>query len=367
MEIHCDRGDRLLVFAPHPDDESLACGALIHRALAAGAFVQVVIATNGDANPWPQRLVERRWHLDRESVARWGAMRKGEARAALHALGVPDDHVQFLQWPDQGLTARLVHDGQSSVAELAALIRLHRPTLVAMPSMRDSHPDHSALAILLKAALRAESSPARLLSYWLHGRGNAAIDSPMDVTLTPGELAAKRAAALSHVSQTHFGKARLLQFVGAGEHFLHPATGMPEASAQWRWTFKARGPLGLAGVRRVRVVAISTTGVLHASSFELRGKHGDGELRVLRRSPRTLTVEVDPLWPEPAWVVAKLDTDHSVNVYDPFRWIERLQPARAPSRIAPQPARIAQLLPDVAVAPTNTLAPTVADDHVASR
>ena len=162
MEIHCDRDDRLLVFAPHPDDESLACGALIHRALAAGAFVQVVIATNGDANPWPQRLVERRWHLDRESVERWGAMRKGEARAALQALGVHDDRVQFLHWPDQGLTARLVHDGQASVAELAALIRRHRPTLVAMPSVRDSHPDHSALAILLKAALRAEASPARL-------------------------------------------------------------------------------------------------------------------------------------------------------------------------------------------------------------
>ena len=366
MEIHCDRGDRLLVFAPHPDDESLACGALIQRALSAGATVDVVIATNGDANPWPQRLVERRWHLDRASVDRWGAMRMGEARAALQALGVGDEHVRFLRWPDQGLTARLVHDGQASVAELAALIRQHRPTLVAMPNVRDSHPDHSALAILLKAALRAESSPARLLSYWLHGRGNGAIESPMDVTLTPAEHAGKRAAALAHVSQTHFGKSRLLQFVGATEHFLHPAAGMPEASAQWRWQFKARGPLGLAGVRRVHVVAISTAGALHAKSFELRGKRGDGELRVLRRSPRTLTVEVAPLWPEPAWVVAKLDTDHSVNVYDPFTWIERLQPTRTPSRIAPQPSRIAQLLPEVAVAPTTTLAPTVADDHIAS-
>ena len=99
MEIHCDRGDRLLVFAPHPDDESLACGALIQRALSAGASVHVVIATNGDANPWPQRLVERRWHLDRASVDRWGAMRMGEARAALQALGVGDDHVQFLDGP----------------------------------------------------------------------------------------------------------------------------------------------------------------------------------------------------------------------------------------------------------------------------
>ena len=69
-----------------------------------------------------------------------------------------------------------MQDGQASVAELAALIRLHRPTLVAMPSVRDSHPDHSALAILLKAALRAESSPGAPVSYWLHGRGNGAID-----------------------------------------------------------------------------------------------------------------------------------------------------------------------------------------------
>ena len=364
MEIHCDRGDRLLVFAPHPDDESLACGALIQRALSAGASVDVVIATNGDANPWPQRLVERRWHLDRESVERWGAMRMGEALAALRALGLGDDRVRFLRWPDQGLTARLVHDGQASVAELAALIRLQRPTLVALPSVRDSHPDHSALAILLKAALRAESSPARLLSYWLHGRGHGAAEAPMAVTLTPGERAGKRAAALAHVSQTHFGKSRLLQFVGTTEGFVHPATGMPEASAQWRWQFKARGPLGLAGVRRVRIVAISTTGILHASSFELRGKRGDGALRVLRRNPRMLTVEVEPLWAEPAWVIAKLDTDHSINVYDPFTWVERLQPGRASPRVATPPARVAQRLPDVAVAPTNTLAPTVADDHM---
>ena len=139
-----------------------------------------------------------------------------------------------------------------------------------------------------------------------------------------------------------------------------------EAPAQEPRNVEGGGPASLAGVRRVRVVAISTAGVLHASSFELHGKRGDGELRVLRRSLRSLTVEVDPLWPEPAWVVAKLDTDHSVNVYDPSTWIERLQPTRTPSRIAPQPSRIAQLLPEVAVAPTTTLAPTVADDHIAS-
>ncbi|MDB6162706.1 MAG: putative LmbE-like protein, partial [Xanthomonadaceae bacterium] len=185
MEIVFVPSDRLLVFAPHPDDESLACGGLIQRALASGAQVHVVIATNGDSNPWPQRWSERRWRLDTDAITRWAALRTGEARAALRTLGVAEDNVEFLQWRDQGLTARLVHDGETSVAQLRALLRQHKPTCIAMPSVLDSHPDHSALAILLKAALRAEGSTARLLSYWLHGRGSRPIDAPMQLTLTP--------------------------------------------------------------------------------------------------------------------------------------------------------------------------------------
>ncbi len=38
--------DRLLVFAPHPDDETLATGELIQTALAAGASVRVIFATD---------------------------------------------------------------------------------------------------------------------------------------------------------------------------------------------------------------------------------------------------------------------------------------------------------------------------------
>ena len=47
--------DRLLVFAPHPDDETIATGELIQLAIAAGVAVRVVFATDGDNNPWPQR------------------------------------------------------------------------------------------------------------------------------------------------------------------------------------------------------------------------------------------------------------------------------------------------------------------------
>ena len=44
--------DRLLVVAPHPDDETIAAGGLIQSALHAGAAVRVLFATDGDNNPW---------------------------------------------------------------------------------------------------------------------------------------------------------------------------------------------------------------------------------------------------------------------------------------------------------------------------
>ena len=42
---------RLMVFAPHPDDESLGAGGLIQRVLNSGGQVRVVFMTNGDGFP----------------------------------------------------------------------------------------------------------------------------------------------------------------------------------------------------------------------------------------------------------------------------------------------------------------------------
>ena len=42
---------RVLVFAPHPDDETLAVGGLIHRLTKEGVPVRIVFITNGDGYP----------------------------------------------------------------------------------------------------------------------------------------------------------------------------------------------------------------------------------------------------------------------------------------------------------------------------
>ena len=87
---------QLMMFTPHPDDESLACSIPLQRAARAEAAVRVVYVTNGDDNPWPQRLLERKWRLNAADRKRWGRLRRAEALAALRALGFNDCPRTFL-------------------------------------------------------------------------------------------------------------------------------------------------------------------------------------------------------------------------------------------------------------------------------
>lgn len=55
-------GTRLMIFSPHPNDESLGAGGLIQRVLNAGGRVKVVFMTNGDGF---QEGVEKEDHISR--------------------------------------------------------------------------------------------------------------------------------------------------------------------------------------------------------------------------------------------------------------------------------------------------------------
>jgi len=322
--------DRLLVLAPHPDVESLACAGLIQRVLAAGGDVFVVIGTDGDSNPWPQRLVERRLRLGSGAAARWGARRQKEARAALQGLGVDEAHVRFLHWRDQGLTRRLHENAAESVETLQRLLAAFAPTLVAAPALNDSHPDHSALALLLRAALEGMKPRPRVLAYWLHGRPSAQHGRHV-LALTPGELARKRDAALAHWTQTRFGRGRLLAYATPTESFFDEAPASPPQVA-WRWCFPRLGPLAMLGIRSVRVVGITAAGELRATALDLRGQRPPG--LVLRRlQDGALQVAIAPLWPDVIAVHAKLDHRHRAYVYDTCPW----RPASPATHALPEP------------------------------
>src|SRR5207244_3746797 len=88
--------DRILVLAPHPDDEVLCCGGLLARAVAERIPVAVVFLTYGDSNEWS--FLAWRLHPVVEPVAveRMGELRRQEALAADRILGVPAESLTFL-------------------------------------------------------------------------------------------------------------------------------------------------------------------------------------------------------------------------------------------------------------------------------
>lgn len=121
-----------LVLAPHPDDETLGCGATIMRKLSAGTPVQVVIATDG----------RHSYHSTKLSADALVEIREKEARRAGAILGLRCENIYFLRFEDGRLTdhRRLLRD------RLIDILDTVNPGEIFVSSIVDSHPDHRVLA-----------------------------------------------------------------------------------------------------------------------------------------------------------------------------------------------------------------------------
>ena len=214
--------ERVLVLAPHPDDEAIACGCLLLAARAAGAARRVVVVTDGDNNPWPQRWIEKRWRIDNVARARWGARRREEAQAALDVLGVDVSERCFLGLPDTGLTDLLMHDADGLPARLREQIDEFRPTLIALPALEDRHPDHSAVHIALRVALLRAGVTPRCLTYSVHGEAAQAGAVAFEINATWREP--KRSAIGQHATQMRLSGKRFLAYADAAERYHSMST-----------------------------------------------------------------------------------------------------------------------------------------------
>lgn len=210
--------DRIVIIAPHPDDESIATGGLIQAAQAVGAAVRVIVLTDGDANVWPQRWIEKRWRIDAAARARWGTRRRAEAREAMRVLGLDNDSEQFFGLPDLGLTDLLMRADAAVLSGLRASIAAFAPNWIVLPSMADLHPDHSAANVLVRLALvAADAKVPHLLEFAVHGGGAGAATH---CELTPAMQGVKRAAILAHATQMRLSSKRFLRHACADEVFL---------------------------------------------------------------------------------------------------------------------------------------------------
>ena len=126
-ELAVKRGERLLVLAPHPDDETLGAGGLIQRVLARGGTVRVVLVTAGDG--YVEAVVHAAAWIGRFHAA--AERLPGDALATLHRY----DAEYYRGWSRR--TLDYVEDGERRFPWLAELCRAFEercaPALAAAP------------------------------------------------------------------------------------------------------------------------------------------------------------------------------------------------------------------------------------------
>lgn len=166
--------ERILVIAPHCDDEVLSSGELIYAAQRRGDRIKVVVMTNGDGFRLAEFLAERKILSTPKDFIEFGYQRQKESLDALSILGLPAQDPVFLGLPDRGVDEiwrnflspsepyRSRYTNASSVpyenayepgapySALTVLNQLQRilddfkPTEIIYPMPHDAHPDHRA-------------------------------------------------------------------------------------------------------------------------------------------------------------------------------------------------------------------------------
>lgn len=166
---------KIIVFAPHPDDETLGCGGTIAKKIAEGYEVLIVVMTDGrflllkgygiDCDPTPEEVKE---------------IRKGEVLRATKILGVPEDHVVFLGFVDGSLGE---NEGKA-FERVVDILRSYNPCEVYFPYEKDSHVDHVVTNRVVKRAVERLGLKPKMYKYTIirrMARLGPIIDSIIDI------------------------------------------------------------------------------------------------------------------------------------------------------------------------------------------
>jgi LmbE family N-acetylglucosaminyl deacetylase len=265
---------RMLVIAPHPDDETIAPGGLIQTALANGTQVRVVIVTNGDGQFMAPAIFGLEDALSPDGYIAMGERRQAESLKALEQLGLSEENIIFLGYPDRGIEPMLHENwaeanpytapftrtdhspytnsftpgarycGSALFADLETILSEFHPDLVVLPHPADQHSDHQAASNftqLAVAALQADDMAyqpqlwAYLVHYGKYPESQASVSStgflpPSDLadgtnswgslTLKPDQESTKNTAIRDYPTQTFLLGNFLQGFARPNEIFM---------------------------------------------------------------------------------------------------------------------------------------------------
>jgi LmbE family N-acetylglucosaminyl deacetylase len=204
-----------MVFAPHPDDEALACGQTIIRARKEHKKIKVVFLTNGDGSqasaaaflnkPGSELLPQDYIALgqERQEEALRAAIKMDLPPEDLIFLGYPDDGLDFLWGQEDNSRYKSGHTDQSAAIykktwgraksgytrknltqDLKDIFKKYQPKTIYSPSPVDHHKDHAACANFLNKALdelkneqKDKFINPRVFYYIIHSNHNSSVPS----------------------------------------------------------------------------------------------------------------------------------------------------------------------------------------------
>ena len=209
----------VVVFAPHPDDESIACAGVILTALADGQRVRVVFLTNGDGYPTAAAALRGKLEaqLSSEDFIELARTRQREALAAASVLGLRAVDLTFLGYPDAGLDkvyqnteatpyqqqftrqsetygparaefsaevygAHAPYTRAAALANVAEILKRTRPQAIYAASGVDTHPDHQATFWFVRDAVRETGYRGAFRTFLVHASPLATYPCPAGCT-----------------------------------------------------------------------------------------------------------------------------------------------------------------------------------------
>lgn len=114
--------ERILVFAPHPDDEIIGCGGYLAARQAEKSAVRVIIISDGTLGLLPAQQLQP-------------LLRQQESRDGLSILQIKD--IQFWGYEDGSIPL----SGEILASYLQAVLDF-RPSRIMLPAPGEAHPDH---------------------------------------------------------------------------------------------------------------------------------------------------------------------------------------------------------------------------------
>lgn len=144
---------KIVVFAPHPDDEIMGCGGSILKWIEEGHELHIIYITDNRAlfseghvnDELVEELAEPYKKLTQDQLAE---LCLEEAQKAAKAMGLPDSNIYFFKFHDL--------DAQNQIErgiELSQEI-LHDADRIIVSSNNNTHPDHQAAHNIAKHAAK---------------------------------------------------------------------------------------------------------------------------------------------------------------------------------------------------------------------